>query len=695
MSEQVVVCELYYDGDWQEVPVRLDPPPSIQVGSGDESGGVTPSSMLVVLDSLETSYSPLDPMSPLYGVAGRNTPVRLSVGGSQRFVGEVAVWTPHRDLGGDETVEVQAAGLLRRLQQGAKPLISPLRRWHTDAARAAATVTYIPAEDLRGEPVIGSAQLTGDLSWSADDTVSGSASLPTVGSGGAGVVVRRSTTSQRVFAVFCLVVPDGTADGTQVVRLETDGATLSRLSLVYTGASGGTLARQFYDETGSAYLSAYTLATGIDGLPLHVQVALHQDGTTALSAVQIRTVGPDGSTDMSGAIGDSTFDRAWGPLQGLTWAPGVTVGHVGVGTYTSGLFAAPVGSVLWEDPGEAVSGHQWERAADRIERLCDEAGVDVLIVAGVGAGPSIPMAAQGTATLVSLLSDAAAADGGLLHDADGGVTYRTRSDLYNQDPALVLTAGDIRPPLTGAVDDRDVRNDVTVRSDGAAARAVETEGPMSTEPPPVGIGVYDVSEEVQVASPLLLSAVAAWRLALGTVQQQRWPTVTVEVTEGLVAAVDALRLGDVVVLEDPPAGSPGEWSYLVIGWVETIESHRRQIALHLVPAEPWSVPEVGATGTVWGICGSDTTVIGPDAIDSTQTTIDIWDEGATGWVHDFDFDIRVGGEVMTVTAVGSPSAPSSGVIGHEVTVTRSVNGVVKGHAAGTAVEVWPPNYWGL
>jgi hypothetical protein len=53
---------------------------------------------------------------------------------------------------------------------------------------------------------------------------------------------------------------------------------------------------------------------------------------------------------------------------------------------------------------------------------------------------------------------------------------------------------------------------------------------------------------------------------------------------------------------------------------------------------------------------------------------------------DFPIAITVGGEVMSLTAVTGTSSPQTG------TVTRSVNGVVKAHDAGTLVRLDHPFY---
>jgi hypothetical protein len=58
------------------------------------------------------------------------------------------------------------------------------------------------------------------------------------------------------------------------------------------------------------------------------------------------------------------------------------------------------------------------------------------------------------------------------------------------------------------------------------------------------------------------------------------------------------------------------------------------------------------------------------------------------WTTDsaeFPFDIYVGGERMTVSAIGAAISELQ-----TFTVTRSVNGVVKEHAIGTPVRLWTP-----
>lgn len=80
------------------------------------------------------------------------------------------------------------------------------------------------------------------------------------------------------------------------------------------------------------------------------------------------------------------------------------------------------------------------------------------------------------------------------------------------------------------------------------------------------------------------------------------------------------------------------------------------------------------------------------AVDSTSTSLSVSTTSGPVWTTDaseMPFDIDVGGERMTVTAITGASSPQ------EFTVTRSVNGVVKSHPVGTAVELFAPAHRAL
>jgi hypothetical protein len=217
---------------------------------------------------------------------------------------------------------------------------------------------------------------------------------------------------------------------------------------------------------------------------------------------------------------------------------------------------------------------------------------------------------------------------------------------------------------------------------------------MSVQDPPDGVGTYDTSVTLNLAGDGDLTHHAAWLLALGTVDEARYPRLAfrLNAVPGIADDLAGLDLGDLVRITDLPSWlPPDDVDALVQGTVETLESHMRDIELTTAPASPYDVAVFG-----------DTVGDGPDrfdtagseldeALDTTETGVDVAVAGPL-WTTDdaeYPFDVYVGGERMTVSDITGSSSPQT------FTVTRSVNGVVKSHAAGTAVRLWKPARFAL
>ena len=74
--------ELFYSGIWNDITtyVRTDPAISIKRGRDSEDSDDTPSSCSFVLNNGDGRFSPRNPTSPLYGLIGRNSQVRVGLG---------------------------------------------------------------------------------------------------------------------------------------------------------------------------------------------------------------------------------------------------------------------------------------------------------------------------------------------------------------------------------------------------------------------------------------------------------------------------------------------------------------------------------------------------------------------------------------------------------------------------------------
>jgi hypothetical protein len=304
---------------------------------------------------------------------------------------------------------------------------------------------------------------------------------------------------------------------------------------------------------------------------------------------------------------------------------------------------------------------------------------------------------------LELLKEAAEVDMGILYEPRDslGLAYRTRSSLYAQDAAITLdyaakTVFEIEP----VEDDDEVRNDLTVsRINGSSYRAELTSGPLSVNPPPNGIGRYDDEISVSLAGDSDLPDQAGWRLHLGTVDEARYPVVGVRLevpafrsNPSLTADATSMDIGDLVVVTNAPAAStsPEDIQQIGRGFSESISTFEWAIDVNCTPATPWNVAVWDeTTGTGEARYSSDGTTITEDltlvevGINVTTPNGPIWSATAV------PYDIEIGGERMTVTAVSGTTASQV------FTVVRSVNGVSKIHNPGAEVRLAKPGFYAL
>jgi hypothetical protein len=267
------------------------------------------------------------------------------------------------------------------------------------------------------------------------------------------------------------------------------------------------------------------------------------------------------------------------------------------------------------------------------------------------------------------------------------LVYRTRRDAYNAAAVLALDyeSDHLVPPLEPTDDDALLVNDVTAtRPDGSSARAVDLTSPLSAMPWPDGVGAYELAYPANVETDAQLPDVAAWLVEKGTLDQTRFPQVTIDLTAtpALTAGFDALRPGDLLTIDNLPAQSGDDSARLhVMGWTERVGSHRRLVTLNCRPADVDDV--VRLNDAQYGRLDSATTVTS-EALDATETGVDFTgDTWITTASHpaEFPFDIEIGGEEMRVTSATAST----------FTVTRSLNGVVKTHLSGAGVRLAAPN----
>ncbi|NJP75011.1 hypothetical protein HCJ99_30140, partial [Streptomyces sp. C1-2] len=83
-----VLIELYVSGQWTDITQDVYTRDGLHIARGrsDEAGVVDPGKCSMTLNNRDGKYSPRNPLSPLYGLIGRNTPVRVSVPGGTSYL---------------------------------------------------------------------------------------------------------------------------------------------------------------------------------------------------------------------------------------------------------------------------------------------------------------------------------------------------------------------------------------------------------------------------------------------------------------------------------------------------------------------------------------------------------------------------------------------------------------------------------
>ena len=352
----------------------------------------------------------------------------------------------------------------------------------------------------------------------------------------------------------------------------------------------------------------------------------------------------------------------------------------------------------------ALQAYAGELAASRFLRLCGEEGVSAELQGSATDTETMGVQVAGQ-QLVALLEQCAAVDMGVMYETKGavGLGYRTRVDLCNQQAAAVLSyeGGELAVPLAPTDDDQHTVNDVTVtRNGGSSAHVTLDTGGLSTQQPPDGVGVYP--KTYTVYSELdggRLTDTAAWLLWLGTQEELRYPIVNIDLARSEVAQsftqIQAVGPGDLIQITGTPDFlPPGIINQLALGFTETLNTFTYTIGWNCVPGLPYFTgifeDQIYSRADT---DGSGLTV----AIDTVQTAISVSAlvPGSPLWVQtallplEFPFDVLVGGEQMTVTAITGAASPQT------FTVIRSVNSVIRAHQAYETVSLAYPAIFGM
>ncbi len=571
-----------------------------------------------------------------------------------RFAGEISAWNLGwaSDAGTvDAVVRVEAAGILRRLGQGAAPLRSaPYRAGATSDADY-----YCPLEEaplvVAGQPAIGTSamRLTGDVPDQTRLWGNGVLApwLPNVlaregiNNLYVGNISMPAFTSEWTVG---WVMAGGKAHNdlliqgpTQTWRIEfSQTAGTVRVHDV-TGAITSSPVPAVYDD--GPHLVSFAATNSV---PVTMNWNLVVDGHQVMA-----------NTSVSGTLEPAialTFrnlvDNASEPL---------AIGHVTAGSVGGGNV-------------EALFGYVGETAGNRMLRISTEAGIPFSywgnslsdLTDSAAMGPQYPDSA------LAIIEECVAADLGEMYEPRGmlGIEYRARKKLYNQDPAmqLVFASDHLAPPLDPVDDDQLTRNDVTVaRRDGGSHQETLASGALSILDPPTGIGRYDTQVTVNVASDDQLPGIAGWLLANGTVEGARYPQVTVSLGRPAIANSAAManvpmdvNIGDRITISSASAINVfSTITLLVRGIDESIDAPEHLITYNCTPETPYEVIQVDTAGKNKVNTGG---ALLHAAVSSSATTLDVATTSRPLWVTDagqMPVPITIGGEDISATAIAN------------------------------------------
>jgi hypothetical protein len=489
---------------------------------------------------------------------------------------------------------------------------SPSAYWPLESGTASANYAASPIQGVASMTLVGASAGADSTSFAASSALP---TLPATGYTYGFPAFPATAASQSGSACALVNVTAAGASGGYVYSLNmaNDGTSATISAIGVQWASTGF---QLYwtDGTGATVTEALTNPGSHGATMVGVPCAIslywkpHALGPT-LFDVHWRISPADGSNESFGdfAANTGTNGRVTKFTAGPLGGSGVmTVGHMAYST--DGTTADPVSKGLFPNVfAQAGLVQSWsgEDVVLRMLRLAQEDSVPLSLPLVSDAIPGVRsdnvwQGPQPIATGPDLFTLAQATDGGELAEARGfaGLLYRPLSALCSQASAQTFdysTPGYIGDPFEPTDDDTLIRNDCTAtQQGGSSARAYLATGALSVMPPPAGVGQYVTSVTVSTDEQGRdLPNIAAWALALGTIDAERFKAVTsvLEAIPASAAALMAVEIGQHVQTTNTPAWvQPGPADHLVIGTAEVIGAVNEQsITYVLRPFGPFAV----------------------------------------------------------------------------------------------------------
>jgi myo-inositol-hexaphosphate 3-phosphohydrolase len=570
---------------------------------------------------------------------------------------EVTEWPQKWGTKGAPTsfAPIKAHGVMRRLGQGRSPVESTLRRgcrslgsnlvayWpfedSADATQLAVLVGTYPGIVMPGYDNNDGHQTPPKMA--AYDGFVASNALPTIGTARISCPVPPYVNTSEAQVRWLQKWPSGNTavtPGVVIMRIRMSG-TIGWIDVVSEVDSGVML--KTYRNTGSVALPSTILKPVPMDSRIRWSVEAQQSGTSAIvRLVQLIEGAPSGLF-----VQDTIPNISVGSVTSIDINPdthdwGDTVfGHLTVEKTVTSIF----------DLSTQFNAYWGERADTRAKRLAAENDVPLDII-GTGGGCE-RMGHQRPGELLSLLRDAADSETGTLFEPRDapGLRFRTLEAVVAQDPVRIVYTDNLLDPFEPVDDDQATRNRVEVqRAGGGSALVEDRTSALSVLPPEDGgVGIYDTSKTLSLATDMAARQQAGWLVHLGTVDEARWPRIGLDLAHpyflerpALTRELLSLDIGDRLEVSNlPPWLPPFPADVIVQGIKDDISPQSLRLEFSCTPARPY---EVGS----WVESGY--------RLDTVTTTL----PPATLMTDDYS-DPSAGGTTTTLATITARTATSS------------------------------------
>jgi hypothetical protein len=672
-----VTLELFLSGAWLDITKIDDDTKLLRAGAltitrgrSDQQGRVAPTEVRFNYLDNNATFDGDNPASPYFRQVGLGTPMRVSVDGDVRAVVEIVTWDPSWD-DTDEvlTVAVVGAGILRRLEDGKKPLRSAAYRAFTSPVNDPSRVAYWPFEEESAASTVSSptpgASVTlggpGNINFGAMESMS-SDRLAQFGSFDTFltfVLPTWTNTLEQHLAGSLLRWPEaGLLDNAIIWRFYFTGGNIDYVDLIHN--TGDVLSLNAY--AGGVVVDNLAGADWtdiLDNREAFVFCTFEQDGADVNVRVRVTT-----STSWLLEVSDTLVGRTLGRMYQMVMGTGSGCDGMGFGHVIVGSNKDSFGNFIDDLDTETSAlvtgarGYEFEPAGQRILRLADEEDIPITVTGT--ASDTERLATQGAQTALEMVYTGSDTDQGILFEQRTTLEleYRTRVDLYNQVPTANLTYGHLTRGFRPAADDLRVTNSVTAQRDGGgtAVYAIADDDwfHWTTQDPPDGAGLRESEAHPSVAEDSQLRPQAAWLAHLGAWREKRFRQVVLELANTRFdtddrAAVRALDIGDVLAIDTtgaPPYVPYTEIRLIVQGYTETVTKSLHTFAFNTTPADPYEVAQVDS--------GPGSILAAP--IDDNDNFIRIQPGTGRAWsesADDLPYHIQVGGQPMTATSMST------------------------------------------